>query len=119
MRWLEGDSKTALKDPLTVVLTRSMAKKYFGDESPLGHTMRFQLKHECKVTGVIEDFPTNSDFPFTILVSYSTLPLLAGDERMNDWFSVNDTHQVFVVLPDNTNQAEIEQLIALFAAKAK
>ncbi|HEX6890695.1 MAG TPA: ABC transporter permease, partial [Chryseolinea sp.] len=99
MRWLEGDSKTALKEPLTVVLTRSMAKKYFGDESPLGHTMRFQLKFECKVTGVVEDFPSNSDFPFTILVSYSTMPILAGDERMNNWFSVNDTHQVFVVLP--------------------
>jgi putative ABC transport system permease protein len=111
MRWLEGDSKTALKDPLTVVLTRSMAKKYFGDESPLGHTMRFQLKFECKVTGVVEDFPSNSDFPFTILISYSTLPLLAGDERLNDWFSVNDTHQVFVVLPQNTHHAEIEQLI--------
>jgi putative ABC transport system permease protein len=112
MRWLEGDSKTALKDPLTVVLTRSMAKKYFGDESPLGHTMRFQLKFECKVTGVVEDFPSNSDFPFTILISYSTLPLLAGDERMNNWFAVNDSHQVFVVPSQNTHQAEMEKMIA-------
>ena len=112
MRWLEGDSKTALKDPLTVVLTRSMAKKYFGDESPLGQTMRFQLKFECKVTGVVEDFPSNSDFPFTILISYSTLPLLAGDERMNNWYAVNDTHHVYLVLPENIGQTEIEQLIA-------
>jgi ABC-type antimicrobial peptide transport system permease subunit len=112
LHWLEGDSKTALKEPLSVVLTRSMAKKYFGDESPLGQTMRFQLKYECKVTGVIEDFPSNSDFPFTILVSYSTLPLLAGEQRMNDWFSVNDSHQVFIVLPENTSQTEMEQLIA-------
>jgi ABC-type antimicrobial peptide transport system permease subunit len=112
MRWLEGDPKTALKEPLSVVLTRTMAKKYFGDESPLGHTMRFQLKHECKVTGVLEDFPSNSDFPFTILVSYSTLPLLAGEQRLNDWFSVNDTHQVFIVLPEKTSQGEMENLIA-------
>jgi ABC-type antimicrobial peptide transport system permease subunit len=112
MRWLEGDSKTALKDPLSVVLTRSMAKKYFGDESPLGHTMRFQLRFVCKVTGVVEDFPSNSDFPFTILISYSTLPQLAGDQRMNDWLSVNDSHQVFIVLPENTSQKDMEQLIA-------
>ena len=111
MRWLEGDSKTALKDPLSVVLTRSMAKKYFGDESPLGQTMRFQLKFVCKVTGVVEDFPSNSDFPFTILISYSTLPLLAGDERMNNWYAVNDTHHVYLVLPKNTRQTEMEQLI--------
>src|SRR5688572_26174321 len=111
MRWLEGDPKTALKDPLTVVLTRSMAKKYFGDESPLGHTMRFQLKFECKVTGVVEDFPSNSDFPFTILISYSTLPLLAGDERMNNWYAVNDMHHVYLVLPKNTRKTEMEQLI--------
>lgn len=112
LRWLEGDPKTALKEPLSVVLTRTMAKKYFGDESPLGHTMRFQMKHECKVTGVIEDFPSNTDFPFTMLVSYSTLPLLAGEQRLNDWFSVNDSHQVFIVLPQKTTQEEMEKLIA-------
>ena len=101
-----------LKEPLSVVLTRTMAKKYFGDESPLGHTLKFQRKYDCKVTGVIEDFPSNSDFPFTTLISYPTLNLMAGDERMNNWFAVNDTHHVFIVLSEKTSQAEMEELIA-------
>ena len=112
MRWIEGNPANALKEPLSVVLTRTMAKKYFGDESALGHTLKFQRKYDCKVTGIIEDFPSNSDFPFTTLISYPTLTLMAGDERMNNWYAVNDTHHVFIVLPEKTSQAEMEQLIA-------
>jgi putative ABC transport system permease protein len=112
MKWLAGNPSKALTEPLSIVLTKSMAQKYFGERNPLGETLRLQKRFDCKVTGVIEDFPSNTDFPFTVLISYSTLHNLAGDERLNDWFSVNDTHHTYIVLPDGISSEEMEASIA-------
>lgn len=111
-RWIEGSPEKALAEPFNVVLTRSMAKKYFGEKNPVGESLRFQQRYDCKITGVVEDFPPNTDFPFTTLVSYSTLRELAGDERLNDWSSVNDSHHTYVVLAPGTNPQDIEEQIA-------
>lgn len=116
-RWIAGNPETALKEPFSVVLTKTMAKKYFGDANPLGQTLRFQKKYDCKITGVIEDLPPNSDFPFTLLISYSTLRSLAGDEGLNNWFSVNDSHHTYVVLEPGASKTDIEaQIAAVHAA---
>jgi putative ABC transport system permease protein len=111
-KWLAGNPRTALKDPMTIVLTRSLAKKYFGDQSVLGNSLKLQNRLDFKVTGLIEDFPSNTDFPFTALISYSTLAAVEGEERMNNWISVTDSHQTFLVLPSNTTQRELESQIA-------
>jgi putative ABC transport system permease protein len=110
--WISGNPKTALTEPFTVVLTKTLAKKYFGNDNPLGRTLQFQKKYDCKVTGVIEDFPPNTDFPFTVMIGYETLRVLAGDDGLNNWFSVNDSHQTYLVLPTGATQAEMEQSIA-------
>jgi putative ABC transport system permease protein len=116
INWISGDPKTSLSSPGSVVVTSTIAKKYFGDESPIGQSLRFQKAFDFKITGVIEDFPSNTDFPFTILVSYSSMPLLFK-ERMSDWVSVNDGHSVFVVLQDGTNPKDVEeQIFKLHAA---
>jgi putative ABC transport system permease protein len=49
-KWIAGNPGNALKEPFTVVLTKTMAKKYFGEEEALGSTLRFQKKYDCKVT---------------------------------------------------------------------
>jgi putative ABC transport system permease protein len=111
IKWISGDPKTSLSEPASLVVTNTIAKKYFGDESPIGQTLRFQKAFDFKVTGVIEDFPSNTDFPFTMLVSYSSMPLLFK-ERMSDWVSVNDGHSVYVVLPDEVDVKDVEAQIA-------
>jgi putative ABC transport system permease protein len=111
-RWISGNPEKALNEPFSVVLTRSMAKKYFGAETALGQTLKFQRKHDCKVTGVIEDFPPNTDFPFTILISYETLKVLAGKDGFNDWNSVDDSNNTYVVLAPGTTAAGMEAQIA-------
>jgi putative ABC transport system permease protein len=111
-KWISGNPASALKEPFSVVLTETMAKKYFGDENPVGRTLRFQKKYDCKVTGVIEDLPPNTDFPFTILISYSTLLTLAGPDGLNNWYSVNDSHQTYVVLKPGVSKSDIEEQIA-------
>ena len=111
-KWIGGNPANALKDPFTVVLTKTMARKYFGDTSPLGQSLRFQKKYDCKVTGIIEDLPANTEFPFTILVSYESMRVLAGEAGMGNWYSVEDAHNTFVVAAAGVTPAEIESAIA-------
>lgn len=111
IRWITGNPKASLSEPSSLVITRSIARKYFGDESPVGRTLRFQKAFDFKITGVVEDFPANTDFPFTMLVSYSSMPLMFK-ERMSDWVSANDGHSAYVVLHDGADVKDVEAQIA-------
>ncbi len=55
--FISGNPKTALNGPLKVVLTESMAKKYFGDENPIGEILRFNDEIDLTITGIIENPP--------------------------------------------------------------
>lgn len=68
---LAGDPKTALVSPNSIVLTKELAKKYFGDENPVGETIIMDSEDPFQVTGVME-IPTNSHFSVNGLVSMST-----------------------------------------------
>ncbi len=73
--FLAGDPKTALQDPLTIVITRSASARYFGRQSPLGEILHFEdTKRDFKVTGVIEDIPAQSHLQFDFMASLITSP---------------------------------------------
>lgn len=82
---LQGDKRTALREPFSIVLTQSMAKKYFGDEDPLGQTLKMDYDN-YKVTGVMEDVPENSHFRFSNLISFSTWSRNNKDAEDRAWF---------------------------------
>jgi putative ABC transport system permease protein len=82
---LYGDPATALEVPRSLVLTESLARKYFGDEYPVGKVLRYNDQTDLTVTGVCEDYPDNSHFTFQALVSYSTLLEMRGEWWMNTW----------------------------------
>jgi len=65
--FLRGNPGTALKDIQSVVLTESMAKKYFGNEDPIGKTLEIDTWTPRVVTAVIKDIPENSHFKFDFL----------------------------------------------------
>jgi putative ABC transport system permease protein len=70
---IQGDPVTALKEPFSVVLSESTAKKYFGDANPIGQTMLFSDSgFNAKVTGVMKDLPENSTIRADLFVSMST-----------------------------------------------
>jgi len=70
---LRGNSATALKEPFSVILSESTAKKYFGDVNPIGRTMQFSDSgFSAKVTGVMKDLPENSTIKADLFVSMST-----------------------------------------------
>ncbi len=68
-----GSPEKALTEPLTMVLTRKTARKYFGDENPVGQTLRTGNDRSFKITGVIEDVPVNSHLTFDALMSVTSL----------------------------------------------
>jgi putative ABC transport system permease protein len=71
---LAGDPVTALKEPNSIVLTTDLAKKYFGDEDPIGKVLTVgNDKWPCKVTGVTRGAPSNSHFHFNAIISFVTV----------------------------------------------
>ncbi|HEY0741129.1 MAG TPA: ABC transporter permease [Chryseosolibacter sp.] len=73
--FIEGDPATALDAPSSIVITESIAKKYFGGaKEAIGEALQNQ-DEQIKVTGVIKNVPTNSHFRFDGLISRPTVPL--------------------------------------------
>ncbi len=70
---VSGNPDNALNEISTVVITESAAKRYFGDESPIGKIMGIDGIEQYKVTGVAKDAPTNSHLKFDFLISYKTI----------------------------------------------
>ena len=73
MPFIHGDPKAALNEPNKAVLTRSAAKRYFGNENPVGKMIEWvDGNHQLEVTGIIEDCRENNHFQYNVLVSFST-----------------------------------------------
>ena len=73
-----GNPDAALREPGTVVLTETTARRYFGDGDPLGQTLMLNDASTLRVTGVLADVPTNSHLQFDALVSLVTLTGVEG-----------------------------------------
>ncbi len=113
--WIAGNPETALKEPNTLVLTASVAHKYFPDGNALGKTIKINNRANYTITGVVSDFPPNTDFPFRILASCETLKT-TNENLFSDWMSIGP-HQSYLVLRDGTDPREVEeQFLAVHAA---
>jgi len=71
--FLAGDPKIALQEPYSIVLTRSLALKYFGSTDIVNKEIMTENAGIVRVTAVIEDYPANSHLSFTALISLRTL----------------------------------------------
>ncbi len=81
----EGDSKTALNQPNTIILTERTEKKFFGKESGLGKLIVVGSENKTyKITGIAENPPTNSHFTFNVLISAVTSENLKGTIWLNN-----------------------------------
>ena len=77
---LDGEPEKALSEPNTVVLTQSIARKYFGEENAVGKVLRVQgFDNDLVVSGVCADVPENSHLTFELLLSATGLPFLQQD----------------------------------------
>jgi putative ABC transport system permease protein len=81
---IAGSPAKALATKNSIVLTESMANKYFGANDPLGEQMKF-WGNDLTVTGVMNDVPHNSHLQFDFLISFSTLHSIMGDDLDENW----------------------------------
>ena len=72
-RFIYGEPGTALNEPHSIVLTESTAKKYFGEENPIGQRLSVEREMEFLVTGVIEDLPDNTIHNFDGVIPFEFL----------------------------------------------
>jgi putative ABC transport system permease protein len=85
---IRGSAATALLEPNTMVITRAIAEKYFGQEDPIGKTLSFTSWHkDLKVTGVIEKVPANSHFHFDFFLSTAANPDMNSGSWMTSGFN--------------------------------
>lgn len=113
---LEGNPQTALKEPYTLVLTETTAKRLFGQRSALGQIVKVDTI-DYKVTGVIQDVPFFSHIQFEALASFSTIEhLKMNDPHFNAWTNVS-LNYVYLLLPEDADMASIEEQLAVIAQK--
>jgi putative ABC transport system permease protein len=109
-QFLQGDPKSALKNPDAIVLTESIAKKYFGNENPIGKTLEINTWGPKPVTAIIKDMPDNSHFKIDLL-----MPLVYRNnngERLDinsDWGWYN--YYTYMKLKPGTNIASVDKKI--------
>jgi putative ABC transport system permease protein len=116
---LKGNAALALSQPYSIVLSESIAKKYFGDADPVNQTLRiFSYDPDGKgadytVTGIIEDCPENSHFRYSMIISFSTIEK-AEPETITAKGWTNHEYYNYVMLNDPGAAAQVgEKLPAL------
>jgi putative ABC transport system permease protein len=108
--FIEGDGRSALRDPNSIVLTSEMAKKYFGTTACVGKAIEQPGSNPLKVTGVIDKIPDNSHFHYDGFISRSTFPIVN-----NSWSNVGT--YTYLLLDKNVDTKKIEAQFPTLVSK--
>jgi putative ABC transport system permease protein len=109
-----GNLKTALKNPMSVVITKSLSEKLFGKQQSIGKTMKLDNQYDLTITAVIEETSTSSCLTFNALCSNGTKKIVQPNGgEFTDWKFVN--FQTFLLLKIGTGPEETaKRILALF-----
>ena len=113
----QGNAATALKRPDAILLTHSMAKKYFGNENPLNKTLKKDNKDLLVVTGILEDIPANSHLQFDYVMPIAAIAQTNNDIKNNVWDNFNFYNYLLFdknFKSDPSSLAKFEQRIDAF-----
>jgi putative ABC transport system permease protein len=109
---LRGNPATCLNDPNSIVLTETTAKKYFGNEDPMGKIVEINKTLKVMVTGIAKDVPPNSTLHLNFALSLNWFTDKPG---INVW--TNNPDFIYVVLDEHDNKANIEKRFPAFMEK--
>jgi putative ABC transport system permease protein len=110
---LQGDPKTALKIPASIVFTESTAKKYFGNANPMGQTVLVTGDAvPAIVTGVMKDFPENSQIKADMVISMTSLTQKFNKGIDDQWGNFGAT--TYLLLKPGTTQKALEAKLPAF-----
>ena len=110
---LRGDPETALNNPNSIVLTETTAKKYFGEDDPMGKIMTLENTWDFIVTGVLEDIPENTHLKFDLMASFSfnAREDLYGNKLYQHWGMANFVTYFLLSKEVFFNKVELEEKI--------
>jgi len=108
---IKGDSKTALKEPYTIVISESAGNKYFGENDPLGKILTFDKKWAFTITGVFKDIPDNSHLRFDFLAS-----IMSYKSRYMDQWGVSNFH-TYILTSEEFSPERFQDFIPDFVEK--
>ncbi|KPJ70007.1 hypothetical protein AMJ44_01380 [candidate division WOR-1 bacterium DG_54_3] len=107
-----GDPETVLMDPTSIVITDTMAQKYFGKENPIGKVLTINDAVEAKITGVAKNVPRNTHFRFDFLASFESMPFKWA---LNTWRTLQ--FHTYVLLDKKYNQDQLDKKLSPFLEK--
>jgi putative ABC transport system permease protein len=112
---VEGNPRTALLDPYSIMLTEEAAHRYFGNDDPINKTVRLNNQFNCKITGVFRDFPPNSHFHPEIMISFNTLrdSTVYGEKNLLTNYG-NNAFYTYLLLPQNNDAKNLEKQFPAF-----
>ena len=100
---IRGDRRNALNRPNTIVMTESAARKYFGEQDPLGQTLEVgNDRAHFEVTGIIQDPPANSHFSFDVIAS-----IITNSQHENQMW-VSNNYFTYILLDENADPGLLE-----------
>ncbi|UCC80455.1 MAG: ABC transporter permease [Candidatus Zixiibacteriota bacterium] len=112
---VDGDPKSALVEPFTMLITETAARKYFKGINPIGQIVKINDKITCRITGVLKEIPPNTQLNCEFIVSYSSLQHI--DENLASWEKY-DQDYVYMLLNEDVDLEEVEAKIsAIFESR--
>jgi len=116
LKLLKGNTATALVDPYSIILSKETAERFFGNENPLGKTLKINNSNEYKVTGILADIPGNFHLKIDMLGSFSSIRAFGVTEaRMKNW--VWQQFYTYIQVPANYNISTLENKLPDFIKK--
>ncbi len=110
---LRGTADKGLDDANEALISQKWALKYFGKEDVLGEMIEYE-NIPYKIMGVMEDFPTNTDLPFDLVLSYATIK---KDYEQLGWGHVSDSDNCYILLKEGASISSVEDQIPALVKK--
>ncbi len=111
---LEGDLKTALSEPMSLVISEKLARRLFGEKPALGKTVKLDDKHLLTVSAVFKDQALNSIFSFNSITNIETVKKVQPNPSDFTHWNYNN-YQTFLQLNNHVNKTEIaKNIVKLF-----
>jgi putative ABC transport system permease protein len=110
---LQGIAAQAIDEPNEAIISVGLAKKYFGKEDVVGEVLKFD-DAEYSIKAVMENAHSNTDFPFNLLLSYSTIK---KQREESGWNSIWSGEQCYFLLKEGESIAKVDSRMPAFTKK--